>query len=90
LKILSTISRFPPLYYQWLRPKEVVSEVVMEVSEVEEEWSEGEEEVFIPPPPPRIFTKVAARYAPLVLPVPLHDLPENYMKNYQSSQEKET
>jgi hypothetical protein len=34
-----------------------------------------------PPPPPRIFTKVAARYAPLVLPVPLHDLPENYMKN---------
>jgi hypothetical protein len=34
-----------------------------------------------PPPPPRIFAKVAARYAPLVLPVPLHDLPENYMKN---------
>jgi hypothetical protein len=34
-----------------------------------------------PPPPPRVFTKVAARYAPLVLPVPLHDLPENYMKN---------
>jgi hypothetical protein len=32
-------------------------------------------------PPPRIFAKVAARYAPLVLPVPLHDLPENYMKN---------
>jgi hypothetical protein len=32
-------------------------------------------------PPPRVFTKVAARYAPLVLPVPLHDLPENYMKN---------
>jgi hypothetical protein len=24
---------------------------------------------------------VAARYAPLVLPVPLHDLPKNYMKN---------
>jgi hypothetical protein len=35
----------------------------------------------VPPPPPRIFAKVAARYAPLVLPVPLHDLPENYMKN---------
>jgi hypothetical protein len=35
----------------------------------------------VPPPPPRIFSKVAARYAPLVLPVPLHDLPENYMKN---------
>jgi hypothetical protein len=34
-----------------------------------------------PPAPPRIFSKVAARYAPLVLPVPLHDLPENYMKN---------
>jgi hypothetical protein len=34
-----------------------------------------------PPPPPRIFSKVVARYAPLVLPVPLHDLPENYMKN---------
>jgi hypothetical protein len=32
-------------------------------------------------PPPRIFAKVAARYAHLVLPVPLHDLPENYMKN---------
>jgi hypothetical protein len=31
--------------------------------------------------PPRIFSKVAARYAPLVLPVVLHDLPENYMKN---------
>ena len=29
----------------------------------------------------RIFAKVAARYAPLVLPVPLHDLPENYMKS---------
>jgi hypothetical protein len=27
-------------------------------------------------PPLRIFTKVAARYAPLVLPVPLHDLPK--------------
>jgi hypothetical protein len=33
------------------------------------------------PLPPRVFTKVAARYAPLVLLVPLHDLPENYMKN---------
>jgi hypothetical protein len=32
-------------------------------------------------PPPRVFTNVAAKYAPLVLPVPLHDLPENYMKN---------
>jgi hypothetical protein len=30
--------------------------------------------------PPRIFSKVAARYAPLVLPIVLHDLPENYMK----------
>ena len=28
-----------------------------------------------------VFTKVAVRYAPLVLLVPLHDLPENYMKN---------
>jgi hypothetical protein len=28
-----------------------------------------------------IFAKVVARYAPLVLSVPLHDLPENYMKN---------
>jgi hypothetical protein len=34
-----------------------------------------------PPPPPRVFAKVATRYAPLVLPVPLHDLPENYIKN---------
>jgi ribonuclease HI len=32
-------------------------------------------------PVPGIFAKVAARYAPLVLPVPLHDLPENYMKS---------
>jgi hypothetical protein len=31
-------------------------------------------------PLPRIFAKVATRYAPLFLPVPLHDLPENYMK----------
>jgi hypothetical protein len=30
---------------------------------------------------PRIFSKVAARYDPLVLPPVLHDLPENYMKN---------
>jgi hypothetical protein len=33
------------------------------------------------PPPPRIFSKVAARYAPLVLPPVLHGLPKNYMKN---------
>jgi hypothetical protein len=33
------------------------------------------------PLPPRVFAKVAARYAPLVLPIPLHDLPENYIKN---------
>jgi hypothetical protein len=32
-------------------------------------------------PLPGIFAKVAARYAPLVLPVPLHDLPKNYMKS---------
>jgi hypothetical protein len=31
-------------------------------------------------PPPRLFVKVAAIYAPFVLPVPLHDLPENYIK----------
>jgi hypothetical protein len=30
---------------------------------------------------PGIFAKLVARYAPLVLPVPLHDLPENYMKS---------
>jgi hypothetical protein len=34
-----------------------------------------------PAPPPRVFVKVAARYAPLVLPIPLHDLPKNYIKN---------
>ena len=34
-----------------------------------------------PFPPPRFFAKVATRYVPLVLPVPLHDLPENYIKN---------
>jgi hypothetical protein len=37
-----------------------------------------------PPPPPMIFAKVDAIYAPLVLPVPLHDLPQNYMKNLPS------
>jgi hypothetical protein len=31
--------------------------------------------------PPRVFTKLATRYDPLVLPVPLHDLPKKYMKN---------
>ena len=31
--------------------------------------------------PPRIFSKVATSYAPLVLLVVLHDLPKNYMKN---------
>ena len=34
-----------------------------------------------PLPPPRVFTKVATRYVSLVLPFPLHDLPENYIKN---------
>jgi hypothetical protein len=33
------------------------------------------------PPPPNIFSKVATKYAPLVLPPVLHELPENYMKN---------
>ena len=32
-------------------------------------------------PPPRVFSKVAVTYAPLVLPVPLHGLPDNYIKN---------
>jgi hypothetical protein len=32
--------------------------------------------------PPMIFSKVAARYDPLVLPDVLHDLPENYMKSF--------
>jgi hypothetical protein len=31
-------------------------------------------------PPLQIFENVSAIYAPLVLPGPLHDLPENYMK----------
>jgi hypothetical protein len=35
----------------------------------------------VPVPPPRIFTKVVARYAPLALLVVLHDLPDNYMKS---------
>jgi hypothetical protein len=34
-----------------------------------------------PPPLARNFSKVAARYTLLVLPLVLHDLPENYMKN---------
>jgi hypothetical protein len=33
------------------------------------------------PPPTRIFSKVVAIYAPLVLAPTLHDLPKNYMKN---------
>jgi hypothetical protein len=32
-----------------------------------------------PVPAPRVFVKVAAKYSPLVLPVPLHDLPKNYI-----------
>jgi hypothetical protein len=32
-------------------------------------------------PLPGIFSKVASKYSPLVLSVPLHDLLENYMKN---------
>jgi hypothetical protein len=32
-------------------------------------------------PPPRIFSKVASRYAPLVLPDVLHDFSKHYMKN---------
>jgi hypothetical protein len=32
------------------------------------------------PPPPSIFAKVVVRYAPLVLPPILHDIPKNYMK----------
>jgi hypothetical protein len=32
-------------------------------------------------PPLGVFAKVAARYAPLVLPAQLHDLPDNYIKN---------
>ena len=31
-------------------------------------------------PPPRIFSKVASIYAPLVLPIILHDFLQNYMK----------
>ena len=34
-----------------------------------------------PPPPPRIFSKVTTRYAPLSLPVVLHNLLDNYMKS---------
>jgi hypothetical protein len=34
-----------------------------------------------PTPPPRFFAKVAMRYVPSVLPIPLHDLPKNYIKN---------
>jgi hypothetical protein len=33
-------------------------------------------------PPPRIFSKLFSRYAPLVLPTVLHDLPKNYMNNF--------
>jgi hypothetical protein len=35
-----------------------------------------------PVPPPSVFAKVVERYAPLVLPIPLHDLPKNYIKNF--------
>jgi hypothetical protein len=40
--------------------------------------------------PPIVFAKVAVRYAPLVLPVPLHDLPKNYIKTYLNLQGKGT
>jgi hypothetical protein len=44
-----------------------------------------------PPAPPMIFSKVVARYAPLVLPVPLHDLPKKlHEKTYLSLQGKES
>jgi hypothetical protein len=43
--------------------------------------SVGGAEVGLQAQPPRIFSKVATRYAPLVLSVVLHDLPKNYMKN---------
>jgi hypothetical protein len=33
-----------------------------------------------PPPPMRILSKFVVRYAPLSLPVVLHNLPDNYMK----------
>jgi hypothetical protein len=35
------------------------------------------------PPPPIIFAKVVVKYAPFLLPSPLHDIIENYMKNLQ-------
>jgi hypothetical protein len=34
-----------------------------------------------PAAPPIVFVKVTTRYAPLVFPVPLHYLPENYINN---------
>jgi hypothetical protein len=34
-----------------------------------------------PTSPPRVLSKVAARYVPLVFLIPLHDLPKNYIKN---------
>jgi hypothetical protein len=40
LKILSIISKFHPLDYQWL----LLEEVVSEVAEVEEDWVLEEEE----------------------------------------------
>jgi hypothetical protein len=33
-----------------------------------------------PPPPPRVFNKATTRYAPLVFPTNIHDLPDNYLK----------
>jgi hypothetical protein len=51
-----------------------LEEVLMEVGLEEEEQVAKY-------PPPQIFAKVVTRYAPLVFPVPLHDLPKNYMKN---------
>jgi hypothetical protein len=36
-------------------------------------------------PPPRVFAKVAARYAPLVFPVPLHDFLKTTSKIFLSS-----
>jgi hypothetical protein len=55
--------------------EEVVSEVV--ASKVEEKMEKVKDNLH----PLEYLTKVASRYAPLVLPGPLHDFPENYMKN---------
>jgi hypothetical protein len=57
-----------------LQPEEVGQEVLLQVVQEEEEKAAKYHSL-------ESLQKWFSKYAPLVLPFPLHDLPENYMKN---------